>query len=99
MFKDFVNDITDLVANTIGGLLITIAVAVFLYSIVRFLMQRAKGDADGMKDAGNRIGWSVVVLFIIFSIWGIIALLQGAFFEDFNFDENEIKAPTATQPV
>lgn len=88
--KGLINSFTDLIGNTIGGLLLTIAVAVFFYSIIRFLTQRARGDAEGMKDASNRLGWSIVALFVMFSIWGIIAFLQG----NFGFTETNITAPS-----
>lgn len=90
-FKTFANDLTDLVGNTITDLLLTVAVAAFFWSVIMFIWNRSRGDVDAMKDASNRLLWSVVGLFVMFSIWGIVNFLQtGLGFEN----KNTIKAPS-----
>lgn len=78
-FKTYVNQVSDFIGGAVAGLFMTLAVAAFLYTVVRFIMARAKGgDGNAIKDARNQLGWSIVGLFVIFSIWGIIAFLQTA---------------------
>jgi hypothetical protein len=90
-FKDFANSLTDLIGNTVTDLLLTVAVAAFFWSVVTFIWNRSRGDVDAMKDASNRLLWSIIGLFVMFSIWGIVNFLQSGFgFEN----KNTIKAPT-----
>ena len=80
-FKDYINQVTDLIGNTISNLFLTAAVAAFMLSIVSFILKRAKGaDGEAIKDARNQLMWSVIALFVMFSIWGIIAFLQTGIF-------------------
>jgi hypothetical protein len=88
-FRTFTENLTDLIGNTITGLLLTIAVALFFWSIIRFLIERSKGG-PALDDAKNRLGWSVVALAVMFSIWGIVTFLQTGF----GFTETSITAPT-----
>ncbi len=80
-FKDYINQVTDLIGNTITNLLLTAAVAAFMFAVVSFIWKRANGSSgDGIKDARNQLGWSIVALFVMFSIWGIISFLQSGIF-------------------
>lgn len=90
-FKSFANNLTDLIGNTVTDLLLTVAVAAFFWSVIMFIWNRSRGDVDAMKDASNRLLWSVIGLFVMFSIWGIVNFLQSGFgFEN----KNTIKAPS-----
>ncbi len=90
-FKSFADKLTDLIGNTVTDLLLTVAVAAFFWSVIMFIWNRSRGDVDAMKDASNRLLWSVIGLFVMFSIWGIVNFLQSGFgFEN----KNTIKAPS-----
>lgn len=74
--------IGDIVA-TIGGLvsyiipvLITIAVAYFIYGIVKYSFS---GDEEAKKNAKNIIIQGLIGLFVIVAFWGIIAIVQRTF--------------------
>lgn len=89
--KDFVNSISDFVGNTITSLLLTVAVAAFFWSVVMFLFNRSRGNTDAMQDAKNKLLWSIIGLFVMFSIWGIITFFQ----EGFGIkDKNTVKVPS-----
>lgn len=76
-FKTYINTWSDIIGGSIAGLLITASVAAFLLAVTRFIFVRSKGgDGSSLKDARNQLGWSIVGLFVIFSIWGIIAFMQ-----------------------
>lgn len=89
--KTFLDDITDLIGETLSGLLITIAVAFFIWAVVIFLKNRSAGSGGAaMNDAKEKLMWSIIGLFVLFSIWGIIIFLQ----KGFGFNTTEIDAPT-----
>ncbi len=91
-FKEFINSISDLIGNTISGLLLTLAVAAFFWIVVKFVFNRSKGNANGLEDAKNQLLWGVIGIFVMFSIWGIVTFLQSGF----GFTQNTIQAPTIT---
>ena len=72
LVNDFVG-LIDLVIPVLFGL----AVALFLFGGVRYIYK--SGDAAGKGQERSAIQWSLLALFILFSIWGIIKLLQEAF--------------------
>ena len=93
-FKDYINQVTDLIGNTITNLLLTAAVAAFMFAVVSFIWKRANGSSgDGIKDARNQLGWSIVALFVMFSIWGIISFLQSGIFGP-GGTKTQIEAPS-----
>lgn len=73
------HDLADKVTGYINdfvGILITLTVVVYFYRI-------ALGMSDIKKDPKKRrefIVWGIFILFIMVSIWGIVALLQNALF-------------------
>lgn len=54
----------------------SLAVLYFLWGVVRYVI--AKG-AEDKEQARGVIIYGIVGLFVIFSVWGIIFLLQGVF--------------------
>ena len=70
------NKITN-IGNTIIILLISFAVIWIIISVVRYLI--AGGDNEKRKEGGMRILWGVVGLFVILSIWGLVAILKNTF--------------------
>ncbi len=92
-FKEYVNNLSDFIGNTIGGLIITLAVSAFLFTVFKFIVDRNSGQAgDGLKDAKNRLGWGIIALFVLFSVWGIISFLQTGIFE--GGVKTQIEAPS-----
>ncbi len=71
----------DTIVDSIGGIistLIPIVVALgilfFIWGLVQFIF--ASGD-EAAKDEGKRkMIWGVVALFVIVSVWGLVALLN-----------------------
>lgn len=54
-----------------------VAFLVFVWGIARFI--KAAGSEREIKDSKNLIIWGLVGLFILVTIWGIIAFLRGEF--------------------
>lgn len=67
------------IARIIGSLvpiLVTAGLAVFLWGLVRYLWGGgSKPDIEGAKQL---MKWGLVILFVMVSVWGIIALMQTA---------------------
>ena len=76
-FATIVQNIVSLI-NLLIGVLSALAVVVFFIGLVRYI--RESSDAKGHSEGKERIIWSLVALFILFSIWGILALMSVAFF-------------------
>jgi len=77
--------------NTFIGVLIAFAVIYIIYNVVRFIVK--SDDPEARKLIGAAIVWSLVGLFVILSIWGLVGLLTGTF----RFGNNN--APTRNFPV
>lgn len=55
-------------------LLFALAVLYFIFGVFTFI--RRSGESDGRIEGRNHILWSTVGLFIMISVWGIIAIIQ-----------------------
>jgi hypothetical protein len=65
------------IGNLIVGLAISIAVLWIIVNVVRYLI--ATNDPEKRKQGGYGILWGVVGLFVILSIWGLVAILRNSF--------------------
>lgn len=54
-----------------------VAFLVFILGVGRFI--KAAGNEKEIKDSKNLLIWGIVGLFVMVTIWGIIAFLQGEF--------------------
>lgn len=66
--------ILEFFANTIaflGPVAISLALLAFFVSLIRFLF-----DKDKTQDSKQFLGWSILILFVMVSIWGIVGFLQ-----------------------
>jgi hypothetical protein len=52
------------------------AAAVFYFAFGVFTYIRKSGDSTSRAEGANHILWSTVGIFIMISVWGIIAVLQ-----------------------
>ncbi len=56
-------------------LFITLAIVVFFWGLVRYIISDGESRAAGLQT----IFYSIVAIFIMVSIWGVIHLLQATF--------------------
>ena len=63
--------------NNIIPVLVTIAVAFFIAGGIRFIYK--SGDARGHGADKTILAWGLIALFILVSVWGILALLRQYF--------------------
>jgi hypothetical protein len=73
-FQDLVKAFSSLLKLLIP-LSVGVALLLFLWGGVTIIMNA--GDEAKAKEAKSRLLWGVVVLFVMVSIWGIVAFLQG----------------------
>jgi uncharacterized protein with PQ loop repeat len=70
LIRNILNFLGDVV-NFAGPFLIALALVAFFWSLVRFLY-----DKDKTQESKDFLIWSVLILFIMVSIWGIIGFFQ-----------------------
>ena len=61
--------------NAAIGLMITLAIVVFFWGIIRYVISTGEAKAEGLQI----MLWGVIAIFVMVSIWGIIRLLQSTF--------------------
>lgn len=64
------------IGNTIVGILIAVAVIYIVYNALMFIIN---AGGDDRKKYQNAILWGIVGLFVILSIWGLVAILTNTF--------------------
>ena len=72
-FKDLVTKITDEILKPLIPLIIGLAVVVFLWGVLRFIM--AAGDQKKREEGRNFIIWGLVGITVMISIWGLVKIL------------------------
>ncbi|MFA5764052.1 MAG: hypothetical protein WCX27_01125 [Candidatus Paceibacterota bacterium] len=64
------------ILNRAVPLLISLAVVFFIYEVFRYTIT---SDEEKKKAAKDQIVWGIVGIFIMVSIWGLVAILQATF--------------------
>jgi len=62
--------------NRLVPLLIAIAVVYFIWQVFQYTIA---GDEDKKKEAKTGMIWGIVGIFVMVSIWGLVAILQSTF--------------------
>jgi fumarate reductase subunit D len=76
VLKDILITVRDLV-NTIVPLFMVIAVAVFLWGIIRYIT--SAGDEEKQKTARGYIIYGLIGIFVMVAFWGIIQVVASTF--------------------
>lgn len=74
--NEIINTVRDLV-NSIIPLFMVIAVAVFLWGIVKYIT--AAGDETKAKEARGYIIYGLIEVFVMVAFWGIIQVVASTF--------------------
>lgn len=64
--------------NAVIWLLVTLAVVVFFWGLIKYIFNREGGEKEGSEGA-TLMFWGIIAIFVMVSIWGIIRLLQNTF--------------------
>ena len=68
-----------IIGSGVTGLLMGVTFVVFLISIITFLLKRRSGDDKGLQDAKNMLGWSVIAMFVMVAVWGLVTFISQTF--------------------
>lgn len=80
-FENFVKQIACLINNSVIPLLFSIAVAVFVYGIVQYVIN---GSDEAGKEKGRQLMvWGIIGLAVMVSIWGMVKLVTNTFGTNF----------------
>lgn len=95
-FAQAVNASNSSVFNLIQNLINAILPIIFALAILFFLFQLAMfllNTGEKKEDAKTGMLWGIIILVVMFSIGGIISLVQGTFFSG-GSASGQIEAPT-----
>jgi hypothetical protein len=76
------NDVAMIIVGLFTSLIpimVGAAVATFFWGLVKYLWSAA-GDTKAHEDGRKIMTWGVIAIFVMVSIWGIVAMLQQAIF-------------------
>ena len=77
--------LSSIIKNVIGvlglvvPLLVSAAVIVFLYGVLRFIIKSSAGDADGRKEGIDFMIWGIIGIAVMVSVWGLVGFVTGTF--------------------
>lgn len=72
-FQGIIEAIQNLV-NILIPLLIALALLFFIWGLVTFIL--AAGDEAARAEGRSKMIWGIIALFVIVSVWGLVALLN-----------------------
>ncbi len=76
-FGKLVDSFNATIVKAVGTLLMSLAVVAFFYGIVQYIWGSRNGDAKAIENGNKFIGWSLLALFVMFSVFGIVKFFQG----------------------
>jgi hypothetical protein len=76
------------VINALIPFFIGIAVLVFIYGIIKYVL--SGGDEGARKEARNYMIFGIIGIFVMVSVWGLVNLLTGTFELDNEIEEGEL---------
>jgi TRAP-type mannitol/chloroaromatic compound transport system permease small subunit len=78
-FSDLVNQLVSIITGATFTLF-TLAVVIYFWGIASGLFGASEGSGKEAANLRSYIIWGIAIIFVMFSIWGIVALLQNSFF-------------------
>ncbi len=73
----FFDTLVSQLSNLVGALIpvvIAIGLLFFIWGLVQFIA--ASGDETAREEGRNKMIWGIVALFVIVTVWGLVALLN-----------------------
>lgn len=78
--SNLVNSIGNILSVNVSAVLFSLATLTFFAVVIRFIWKRKNGDGKGLEQAKDMLWWTIIGLFVMFSVWGIILFLQNNIF-------------------
>ena len=63
-------DATKAILDRLIPIAVTLALLFFIWGLAQFIL--ASGDEEKRSEGKRKMGWGIVALFVIISIWGIV---------------------------
>ena len=63
------------ILQAIVPLIISLAVIFFLWSTSQYILR----EGDAKNDAKDHMTWGIIILFVMVSVWGLVAILGNTF--------------------
>lgn len=77
--SNLANNIATGLLKSVGTLFATAAMVAFFFGLVQYIWGAREGDATKIAKGNQFILWSLVALFVMFSVWGIVTYAQKIF--------------------
>ncbi|MFA5651859.1 MAG: hypothetical protein WC933_00650 [Candidatus Paceibacterota bacterium] len=71
-------DLAGYFLNRAVPFIISIAVVYFIFNVFKYAVLSG-GDEEKKKEAKTQMIWGIVALFVMVSVWGLVAILQATF--------------------
>ncbi|MBU6231069.1 MAG: hypothetical protein KGI45_02335 [Patescibacteria group bacterium] len=71
------------IGDVVIYLLVALAVVYIVWTVFQYFVKGKEGD-ENRKEAGMRIFWAILGLFIIVSLWGLVNILVNTFWTGYN---------------
>jgi hypothetical protein len=82
---------TTTVVKSLGALLLAAALVAFFWGVVQYIWGNRSANAQKINDGNKFMGWGLLALFVMFSVYGIIQFGQRIFFN--GIDVTKITIP------
>jgi amino acid transporter len=86
------------IGNLIIGIAISLAVLWIIVSVVRYLVIGGSDEVE-RKKGQDHIVYGIVGLFVILSIWGLVAILRNTFRTDDTLSDSELRRTTTLPDI
>lgn len=73
-FATLLGKLVDEAINPALYFLFALAIAVFIWGIIKFIV--AADNEEERAQGKKHLGWGLIGLFIMFAVWGIIAIIR-----------------------
>ncbi len=90
---DIINTMTNVV---LLGAPVALVLLLFFWNMSQLVFQSS--NPEKLKDARERIIWSIIGMFVLFSLAGILVVLQNTLFGESNQNNGTIHSPTGQSP-
>lgn len=77
---EFIQNRVLVLINPLILLVSGLALLFFMWCLARFIMGLSNGNEEQVKAGKNCMTWGIVALFVLFSFWGILSILQSSAF-------------------
>lgn len=84
-----------IISKFVSSILQPFLVLVIAWAVISFLMSLFKylqGDAAKKEESLKQIGWGILVLFVMVTLWGLVAILSNTF-SNWGGDSSQIDIP------